>query len=43
MATFDILDIKEYQIHQTAMTVKFIGLCIAAFLNLRSWFRLHHA
>lgn len=33
----------EYQIQQSAMTIKFVGLCIAAFLNLRSWFRLHHA
>jgi len=28
---------------QTAMTVKFIALGIAALLNLRSWVRLHHA
>jgi hypothetical protein len=25
------------------MSIKFVGLCFAAFLNLRSWFRLHHA
>lgn len=25
------------------MTVKFVALGAAAFLNLRSWFRLHHA
>ena len=43
LASFDLLEIPEYQIHQSAMTIKFIGLCFAAFLNLRSWFRLHHA
>ena len=25
------------------MTVKFIGLCLAALLNIRNWFRLHHS
>ena len=43
LAAFDIVEFPEYQMHQTAMTVKFIGLCVAAFLNLRSWLRLHHA
>ena len=43
LASFDLLEIPEYQIHQSAMTIKFVALCIAAFLNLRSWFRLHHA
>lgn len=43
LASYDWLTMPEYQIQQSAMTIKFIGLCIAAFLNLRSWFRLHHA
>ena len=25
------------------MTIKFIGLFLAALLNIRSWFRLHHS
>jgi hypothetical protein len=43
LASFDLLDIPEYQMYQTSMTIKFMGLCVAAVLNLRSWFRLHHA
>lgn len=43
LASFDLLDVPEYQINQSAMTVKFFALCFGAFLNLRSWFRLHHA
>ena len=32
----------EYEFTQTAMTVKFIGMSIAALFNLRTWLRLHH-
>ena len=43
LSSFDLLQVPEYQLYQSAMTLKFMALSAAAFLNLRSWFRLHHA
>ena len=42
LAGFGLIKMAEYEFTQTAMTVKFIGMSIAAFFNLRTWLRLHH-
>jgi hypothetical protein len=42
LAASGLINMAEYEFTQSAMTVKFIGMSIAAFFNLRTWLRLHH-
>lgn len=41
-ALFGLVNTADYEFSQSAMTVKCLGLGIAAFFNLRTWLRLHH-
>jgi predicted outer membrane lipoprotein len=41
-ASFGIINIPEFEVSQSAMTIKFFGMALAAFFNLRTWIRLHH-
>lgn len=41
-AAYGAINIPEYEFTQTAVTVKFVGMTIAALFNLRTWLRLHH-
>lgn len=41
-AAYGVINIPQYEFTQTGMTVKFIGMAIAAFFNLRTWLRLHY-
>lgn len=41
-ALYGLVNAPEHEFSQSAMTVKFIGMTIAAFFNLRTWLRLHH-
>jgi hypothetical protein len=42
LAVFGLINMAEYEFTQTALTVKVIGMSIAAFFNLRTWLRLHY-
>lgn len=42
LAVFGLINMAEYEFTQSAMTIKFIGMAIAALFNLRTWLRLHH-
>lgn len=41
-ASFGLINTPAFEVSQSAMTVKFFGMAIAALLNLRTWLRLHH-
>jgi hypothetical protein len=41
-AVYGLINTPDYEFSQSAMTVKFIGMSIAAFFNLRTWLRLHY-
>lgn len=41
-ASFGIVNVPEFEVSQSAMTIKFFGMVLAAILNLRTWIRLHH-
>ena len=41
-ASFGLIYIPEYKVSQTAMTIKFVGMTMAAIFNIRSWIRLHY-
>jgi hypothetical protein len=41
-ASFGIINIPEFEVSQSAMTIKFFGMALAAFYNLRTWMRLHY-
>ncbi len=42
MASFNLINVSNYQLEITANKVKFLGLGIACLANLRKWVRLHH-
>jgi len=42
VSSYGLINIPSFEISQTAMTIKFFGMTIAALLNLRTWLRLHH-
>ena len=42
LSAFNIIEAPEFELNQTAMTIKVIALTIAAILNLRNWIKLHH-
>lgn len=42
VASFGIINAPEFEVSQSAMTVKFVGMVLAALYNLRTWMRLHH-
>ncbi|MCB0369052.1 MAG: hypothetical protein KDD45_06250 [Bdellovibrionales bacterium] len=37
MAVFGMINMAEYEFSQSAMTVKLVGMSLAAFFNLRTW------
>ena len=42
MASFGLINIPEFEISQSAMTIKFFGMSLAALFNIRTWLRLHY-
>lgn len=42
VASFGLINIPEFEISQSAMTIKFVGMSLATLFNLRTWVRLHY-